>query len=268
MDTFLMTWKPSEWGMDELKKVINEFNQGQTEHRWSCGTSTNLPVGSRVFLMRQGKGQCGIFGSGKVSCKPFKEEHYNEAKRAKGVRARFVMVDFDSLFEPPAGIKITRQEFLEIDPKFPNSQGSGKRIPPDIARALEDLWATRTGTRAIPYPDELDGEETYFEGAKKTVVVNSYERCPEAREKCLRHWGPSCRVCGFNFHYFYGEIGRGYIHVHHLKPLSEIGEGYKVNPVDDLRPVCPNCHAMLHREKPPLSIEELSARVRLYRNGS
>ena len=62
---------------------------------------------------------------------------------------------------------------------------------------------------------------------------------------------------GFNFGKVFGELGEGFIHIHHLRPLSEIGEEYKVNPVEDLRPVCPNCHAMIHRRSPPLSIEEV-----------
>ena len=55
----------------------------------------------------------------------------------------------------------------------------------------------------------------------------------------------------------YGKIGEGFIHVHHLLELSVIKKEYKVDPINDLRPVCPNCHAMLHRKKPAYSIEEL-----------
>jgi hypothetical protein len=51
--------------------------------------------------------------------------------------------------------------------------------------------------------------------------------------------------------------GAGFIHVHHRKPLALIGRSYAVNPVKDLVPVCPNCHAMLHTQNPPLSVEEL-----------
>ncbi|WP_206431606.1 HNH endonuclease [Deinococcus psychrotolerans] len=56
---------------------------------------------------------------------------------------------------------------------------------------------------------------------------------------------------------FYGPVAYGFIHVHHSKPLSEIGERYTVNPETDLMPVCPNCHAMLHRTQPPLTTEQL-----------
>ena len=47
--------------------------------------------------------------------------------------------------------------------------------------------------------------------------------------------------------------------MHHLRPLSEIGEEYEVDPIEDMRPVCPNCHLMIHRRTPPLKIEEIKA---------
>ena len=63
-------------------------------------------------------------------------------------------------------------------------------------------------------------------------------------------------VAAFNV---YGDMGDGFIHVHHLKDLATIGEEYEVDPIEDLRPVCPNCHAMLHRTVPAMSIEDLRA---------
>jgi len=78
----------------------------------------------------------------------------------------------------------------------------------------------------------------------------------------LALWGTRCVVCNFDFAETYGpELGDGFIHVHDLKPLAEIGEAYVLNPEEDLRPVCPNCHAMLHRVQPALSIESLSKAV-------
>lgn len=111
------------------------------------------------------------------------------------------------------------------------------------------------------YPDELDKSETLFEGIKKTVQVNSYERNPVARAKCIEHYGIRCAVCGFDFEKVYGDIGKGFTHVHHLTQLSEIGQGYEVDPVNDLRPVCPNCHAMLHKRNPPYTIDELKSKI-------
>ena len=64
-------------------------------------------------------------------------------------------------------------------------------------------------------------------------------------------------VCDFDFQKTYGKIGKNFIHVHHLTKVEDIGNKYEVNPINDLRPVCPNCHSMLHKQEPPLTIEEL-----------
>ena len=44
---------------------------------------------------------------------------------------------------------------------------------------------------------------------------------------------------------------------HRAKPISEINEKYIVDPIEDLRPVCPNCHRALHSKNPAYSIEEM-----------
>lgn len=56
----------------------------------------------------------------------------------------------------------------------------------------------------------------------------------------------------------YGKIAEGFIHVHHLVPLSVIKEDYRLDPINDLIPESPNCHAMSHRQTPPFPLEELS----------
>lgn len=111
------------------------------------------------------------------------------------------------------------------------------------------------------YSEEIEDVETLIEGIKKTVIVNSFERNQVVRAKCIKHYGVKCAACEFDFEVVYGEIGRDFIHVHHLTPLSEIREGYEVDPISDLRPVCPNCHAMLHRRNPPFTIDELKQKI-------
>lgn len=109
------------------------------------------------------------------------------------------------------------------------------------------------------FPDEVISTELFREGAVSRVLVNAYERDSKARDKCIKHYGTSCSVCSFNFGNKFGALGEGFIHVHHLKPISEIGQEYKINPIEDMRPVCPNCHAMIHRQNPLLSIEEIQS---------
>jgi 5-methylcytosine-specific restriction protein A len=108
------------------------------------------------------------------------------------------------------------------------------------------------------YADEVDPTITYSEGKTKKVSVNSFERNPLARKKCIEHYGLNCQVCNFNFQEKFGELGADFIHVHHKIDIATIGVEYSVNPIDDLIPVCPNCHAMLHKGKPnSFTIEEL-----------
>lgn len=108
------------------------------------------------------------------------------------------------------------------------------------------------------HPEEVVDPSRYVEGATRTVTVNLYERNAAARAACIAHYGTRCRVCRIDFGARYGAIGEGFIHVHHVKPLSEIRAEYVVDPIGDLRPVCPNCHAMLHRQDPPLTIADLA----------
>jgi len=105
--------------------------------------------------------------------------------------------------------------------------------------------------------DEAGVSEVLTEGARKMILVNAYERDPKARKLCLEEYGYSCSVCGFNFEEKYGDIGKWYIHVHHLTDLSLLGEEHEVDPIEDLRPLCPNCHAMIHKQRPAFSIKEL-----------
>ena len=131
------------------------------------------------------------------------------------------------------------------------------QLKPELAAALVICHLTDEQ----PYAEELvfDSDKGFYEGTKKTIVVNSYERNSKARKQCIAYWGSKCSVCNFDFLETYGAIGAGFIHVHHLIPVWSIGATYQVDPVNDLRPVCPNCHAMLHTSDPPLAIEQLQA---------
>lgn len=110
-------------------------------------------------------------------------------------------------------------------------------------------------------PDEDEEGTRYTEGAVRTVVVNRYERDLKGRKACIQHYGATCTICGFDFAQVYGDIGQGFIHVHHITELSSIGKEYSLDPVKDLRPVCPNCYAMIHQKKPAYSLDEIRASI-------
>lgn len=114
--------------------------------------------------------------------------------------------------------------------------------------------------RTYLLPSEVSAREM-IEGSRIDVQVSRIERDPGARKKCIQIFGSICVVCGFDFEAAYGNIGCGFIHVHHLNPLAAASGQRKVDPKTDLRPVCPNCHEMLHRQSPPFTIEELRMRI-------
>lgn len=112
----------------------------------------------------------------------------------------------------------------------------------------------------ISLPEELPQDAVrakHFEGATVTVTVNRYERDRTARTKCIAHYGCVCHACGIKLADVYGAAAEGFIHVHHVTPIASIKSKYELDPIRDLRPLCPNCHAVAHLRREPYSIEEL-----------
>ena len=101
-------------------------------------------------------------------------------------------------------------------------------------------------------------EEEYVEGQRTTRLVSHYERNPNLRSTAIAIHDTRCQVCGFDFAEVYGELGEGFIEVHHLKPVADYAGEVSVDPEEDMAVVCPNCHRMLHRgEDGPLTVAEL-----------
>lgn len=96
-----------------------------------------------------------------------------------------------------------------------------------------------------------------LEGDQSTILINKYERSRYNRALCLRYYGFQCRGCGIHMEAKYGPIGQNVIHVHHIVPVSLMGASYRLNPIRDLIPLCPNCHNVVHRVSPPLPLVEL-----------
>ena len=104
----------------------------------------------------------------------------------------------------------------------------------------------------------LNDREPDSEGKLLPISINVYERSAYNRRECIKAKGTSCLICGFNFGETYGAAMSNKIHVHHIIPLSEIGDEHKVDPVKDLIPVCPNCHYVIHSKKDGVyTIEEV-----------
>lgn len=148
-------------------------------------------------------------------------------------------------------------EDLNLEMLMKNGLNGAPRGPQRISKQLEEYIDSISNYDSL-YPEIIDGTKLY-EGAVKVIKVNSYERNTKAREQCIRYHGLDCKVCGINFNKEYGDIGAGFIHVHHIVPISQVNEEYSINPEKDLIPVCPNCHAMIHRG---LNIDEIIEKIK------
>ncbi len=126
-------------------------------------------------------------------------------------------------------------------------------------------------------------------GKKKKVVVYSEEdiiseggltkaeslkrkRSQKLRDAAIDYYQDEdgklfCTVCGFCFEDCYGNIGKGFIEIHHEKPVYQYSSGgfksFIKEAIKNVKPLCSNCHRMLHRNyKKPLSIIELKACIK------
>lgn len=265
MKTSLLLWNPRKWDWDTLESDIEEVDRtGRSSQRWSCGITKSIQPGDRIYLLRVGKEPKGIIASGFAFSEPFYQRHWSGEARD----ALYIDVDFEVLLnadkEPILMTDSLETGVLRTQNWHP--QASGTSVNPDLADELEEIWfhfLNDSKIRNNPFvPTKSGKQKTYFEGTPNEITLTKYERNPHARKKCIEHYGFSCIVCGFDFESTYGEVGHDYIHVHHLFQVASVGKIYEVDPIKDLRPVCPNCHSIIHRNKNAYSIEEVREFVR------
>lgn len=110
------------------------------------------------------------------------------------------------------------------------------------------------------------GESNYLpskEGKEKTRIQTYYERRPKLRAAAIEFHGTTCKICSFDFGKKYGQIGEGYIEIHHLIPHFSVKGEHDVDPKIDLVPVCSNCHRMIHKRKDEwYTIDDMQKMVR------
>lgn len=221
---------------------------------WSISAHRKVRIGDRAFIIQLGRKGNGLFASGYIVSDPFLASHWSGEEKL----VPRVYIEFDVLFDPFEHERLT-VERLEAEVSRQQDwtpRRSGITIQEQHVPALELLWIRFLIESNINERD-VKGSGSFLEGQSYTALQTLYERNPYARQKCIEHYGYSCCVCDFNFQEEYGAIGKQFIHVHHIKPVSMMGQSYYVDPIQDLRPVCPNCHAMLHKKYPPYLIDEL-----------
>ncbi len=155
------------------------------------------------------------------------------------------------LLPAPVPVAFLRHTFPDWGwPRYPRTYTSlDADLSERVGKALSD-YQREVGDANLTVATLVEGSV-----AHRAAIV--FERSPEARAACIRHYGTACAACGFDFGTVYGPAFEGFIHVHHLTPLSAVRAAYVIDPLNDLRPLCANCHAIAHRREPPFSVEEL-----------
>lgn len=263
--TYLLTWNPTKLKWTQIDEDINQIQRlGYYERRWSCGNTKTINYGDRIFLMRLGLEPKGIFGSGFAKSSFYEGPHWDQSP---GKTANYIDIEFDFLINSDTDKIFDANYLKQVDTSnlqrwFPHQ--SGISIKPEIVDTLESSWFSFINNENNFSRNDFNHEEiinyhndTFLEGKSKGVILNRIERNPHARKACLAYHGYSCHICDFNFEEVFGELGRGFIHVHHINPLSTIKREFNVNPKLDLIPLCPNCHAMIHLRTPAFTIEEV-----------
>ena len=260
MNTYLFAWNPEKWHWSDLSEAVYRVNTGEHYYdSWSTGNTKRIQIGDRFFLMRLGVPPKGIVGLGQILSEPRLLPHWDKEKAQVGKTALKVDLLFDQLSELP----FVDADVLMLDNVTKEfgwlPQASGVLVPREIADYVTTMIESNSRTKH----KSLSTEELkkLYEGKPTTITSTTYDRSPYARQQCIAHHGTSCVICGFNFETTYGALGKGFTHVHHLRSVAEIGQEHEINPIEDLRPVCANCHAMLHKRRPAYSIEEIKTSI-------
>lgn len=230
--------------------------------------------GPRVFIQQWGLKRYLIsseMGSYSVNCVRTMQAAFPEQLLvARALVAQMANIpDFEVQVAPDQSIDgwvVTDRDFgIEVRTKVGADRAEDKQLSDLARRAVAPMIAAF---------GELIGYETERTQTAKTLVsdpegevfrenVLRRERSRRNRLLCLEIHGDRCAACGIDP----GSIYQGVpsiIEVHHLEPLHELGGVPRpYDPRTDLVPLCPNCHAAVHKTKPVLTPEQLMTRMKI-----
>ena len=246
--TYVLIWYADEEPWPELPHTAAAVQAGfPREGLRPFVTGTLIMPGDRLFLLRRGRTPEGIFGSGLAL----------DTERIGGLD--YVRVEYDALLDPLRDL-ILSTEWLRLYPELELllSEGmeSGAELPPKVALRLEFHWSL-AASPVSRLAQEIIRPDLAPEHIRRAITVNAYEHSSLAINLCVKTHGMACVVCGFDFAKVYGLDEYAIVQVHHTVPLEEIGPNYQLDPVEDLVPVCPNCHLALHSVDPPYTVAQL-----------
>lgn len=225
---------------DDYDAVVDAAKTGGTVHGWVVPKTAS--VGERVLLFTRSR---GFVASASIASKgmpgEFGKKHVH-------------LADVGPMVLLPCPVPLAY--ITSILPQwgwatYPRSYTTPPESICEVLNTVIDDFQRDLG------PGEFNQTDTYTEGKIHCALSVRYERDPTARAACIRHYGAVCSICGFAYGEIYGPKVDGLIVVHHLTPMAARNEQYEVDPVADLRPVCADCHLVIHRRTPPFTIEEM-----------
>ncbi|MBD2096010.1 HNH endonuclease [Trichocoleus sp. FACHB-591] len=260
-----------------LEELKNKFPSGYF-NCWGVPAGAksvikNLSVGDAMLLIKTtgGNGEIPALGIVRV----FQKYPMQELSVALWGEAKFPYI----FFFDTESISLTWQAFkshVGYDSKFRPS-GNVYRVKNDRLNQFDgvEAYLSHLGFKGNKYQEQKNSkpskykvgeatqQEEYVEGSRMSAERSFFSRNPNLTKAAKTRYGDTCQACGFNYHKKYGELGLGYIECHHLNPLSERSEhewddSVKTS-IEDVRVLCANCHRMIHRKRPALTIEELKA---------
>ena len=246
MSAIILGWDPARRNRWNYAAVVEQVaDTGLHLEPWNVGRG--IATGTDVWLLLVGDHGPGLIGHGVVLAlqpEPTEDPGQQEAEAAPDHPGFTVQVAFDALL--PLGDQVPARLLQETMPEvgWDTADVDGIELGPGHAAAIRAVWTGYGPTQGTDPTQPVPG--TYPDHAVARVAVNRYERDPEARRACIAHRGINCAACGFSFEVAYGEIGADFIQVHHVVPPSQLGNGYVLDPLTDLIPLCDNCHAMAH----------------------
>jgi hypothetical protein len=246
MSTYLLTWKPERSAIEYLDELVADLKGGRCvgDWRWSCGNNKHIAVGDRVFLLRQGNSFPGLIGSGWVSKGSYRGPSWETAKRRKGIKAWYVLVEWEDMVLPQ---NVLSRELLQegiLPAKLLKSASSGVTVKPDFTQRLEQRWAAHLKkplklARVVQNSfSALEGEPVEHRGYRR-------KRDQRLRRAALDESHGICETCTTDFTKVLEGKGVRVLQVHHRRQLSMLDKP-KINKVKDLAVVCANCHALIH----------------------
>lgn len=254
MAAVILEWDTRVWDRWDYRAAVGQAaTSGRTLQRWEVGGFRDILPGTEAWLLVRGRSSArtGLAGHGVIMSEPYESREPGEPGPN-----RYVTVAFDALL--PLGEQIRPGILHEAVPGVPWDRGAGAPIaslPASSEPDLRRLWQEHAPAPGRP-GRLVPG--TYPPDAVTAATVNRFEQDPDARRMCLAFHGASCAACGFSFEVSYGPAGSDAVDVHHVVPPALLGPAYELDPVADLIPLCPNCHAVAHQGvRSPRSVSEL-----------